>query len=144
VAPSQVCSPPSEGAAEDQRAAPSARGIERAPDQLARGGPLEPHAALRRVHRLGDAEPQAPEVLAVGDRPLPVDRHVQPGIAVGELIGHYVRGGERDAVERTCGLRGKSPRLAHAIGGKVPDGGRQLERRHGATPARPQTNVART
>ena len=29
--------------------------------------PVEPHAALRRVHRLGDAEAELPEMLAVGD-----------------------------------------------------------------------------
>src|SRR5215213_6132409 len=33
-------------------------GIERAADQLLRAVPIEPHAALRGVHRFGDAEPE--------------------------------------------------------------------------------------
>ena len=70
------------------REAPAALG-RRAPDQLARRGPVETHAALGGVHRLGHAEPVRPQVAAEGERRLPVDAAV--------LAGGHVRGGEGDA-----------------------------------------------
>ena len=74
--------------------------IEAAPDQLQRCRPIQPHAALRGIHRLGDAEPERPEVAAEGDGALPVDRGVEPRIGVREWIGDDMRGRIGDAVER--------------------------------------------
>jgi hypothetical protein len=65
----------------DERAGMVAGGVERAADQLERGRPVEAHAALRRVHRLGDAEAERPEALPVGDRRVPVERGGDPRIA---------------------------------------------------------------
>ena len=76
------------------------RRAHRALDQLQRGRPVQPHAALRGVHRFGDAEAEIPDMLAEGDGAVPVDRRRQPGIVVGERIGDDMRGRERDAVER--------------------------------------------
>ena len=45
-----------------RRGAPSAA-VERAADQLARRRPVEAHAALGGVHRLGDAEAEVPEMM---------------------------------------------------------------------------------
>ena len=47
---------------------------DRAPDELERGRPVESHAALRGVHRFGDAEAVRPQVAAKGERRVPVDR----------------------------------------------------------------------
>ena len=69
-----------------------------AADQLQRIGPVEPHPALGRVHGLGDSEAQVPEMAAEGERALPVDRHVEPGVLRGEVVVDHVRRGERDAV----------------------------------------------
>src|SRR5947208_2709742 len=68
-------------------------------DQLARGGPVEPHAALGCVHRLGHPETEVPKVMAEGDGPFPIDGGVEPGIVVGTRIGDDMGGGEGDAVE---------------------------------------------
>ena len=82
-------------AAGDLHARARLRGVERAADQLLRAVPVEPHAALRGVHRLGDAEPEVPEILAERDGLVPVDRGVEPRIVVGERIGDHVRGRDR-------------------------------------------------
>ena len=67
-----------------------------AADQLARGGPVEPHPALRRVHRLGDAEAVRPQVAAERERRLPVE-HGRAARLARQRVGDHVRGGERDA-----------------------------------------------
>ena len=114
------------GARADQRAgqvpAPR-RALRRISSQ--RGRPVEPHAALRGVHRLGDAEAERPEVPAEGDRRVPVDRGVEPGVAVGQRIGHDMRGRVGDAVERLLRPRG------NCCGGRVRVGRRACRRRSG-------------
>ena len=97
------------GARADQRAGKVLRRVEAAPDQLQRVRPVHPHAALRGVHRLGDAEAERPEVAAELDGGVPVDRGVEPRLAVGQRIGDHMRRRIGDAVERRLGLR-KIPR----------------------------------
>ncbi len=46
---------------------------QRALDQLQRPCPVEAHAALGGVHRLGDTEAEIPEIVPEGERALPVD-----------------------------------------------------------------------
>ncbi len=58
----------------------SARFRQRAGDQLGGGGPIEAHAALRGVHRLGDLEAEAPKVAPKGERGVPVDGGDAPGL----------------------------------------------------------------
>jgi hypothetical protein len=68
-------------------------GLGRGPlDQLARDRPVQPHASLRGVHRLGHAEPARPQVAAERERRLPVDRS-----RLAERVGDHVRGRERHA-----------------------------------------------
>ena len=81
------------------RARHVARRFDRELDELQRVRPVEPHAALRGVHGFGDAEAERPEMAAIGDGGVPVDRGGQPGIHIGERIGDQMRGGERDAIE---------------------------------------------
>ena len=90
--------------------------FDRALDQFQRGRPVQPHAALRGVHRLGDAEAEIPDVLAKRDGPVPVDRGRQPRIVIGERIGHHMRRRERHAVQRALELCRKRPRRREAIG----------------------------
>ena len=88
------------GAAGDQRVVAAARPrLSDARDQLLRLRPAEAHAALRGVHRFGDAEAEVPEPVAEGERRVPVDRGRQPRIVVGERIGDDVRRGIGDARE---------------------------------------------
>ena len=93
------------GTGRDHRARHVARGVEAAPDQFERSFPVEAHAALRGVHRFGDAEAQRPQILAKGDGAVPVDRGVEPRIVVGQRIGDDMRGRIGDAVERRGGFR---------------------------------------
>ena len=69
------------------------RRVGRAADQFERCRPVKSHAALRRVHRLGHAKAQRPEMAAVGDGGVPVDGGVKPGVLCGEWVGHHVCGG---------------------------------------------------
>ena len=85
------------GAVGDQRIVAGARLGLGAADQLLRLGPAEPHAALRGIHRLGDAEAEVPEAMAEFERRVPVDRRGQPGIVVGQRIGDDVGRGIGDA-----------------------------------------------
>ena len=87
------------GAAGDLHAGPCPGGLERAADQLPGAAPVEAHAALRGVHRLGDAEAEVPEIVAKRDGLVPVDRRVEPGVIVGERIGDHMRGRVGDAAE---------------------------------------------
>ena len=57
-------------------------------DQRLRGGPVEAHAALGRVHRLGDAESQAENMAAEGERRLPVDGRALTGFLRRERVGY--------------------------------------------------------
>ena len=66
-------------------------------DQLARRRPVQPHAALGGVHRLGDAEPVRPQVAAEGERGVPVERRRRARAVGRERVGDDVRGGVGDA-----------------------------------------------
>ena len=107
----------------------SLRGVEAAADQLERGRPVEPHAALRRVHGLGDAEPERPEMAAERDGALPVDGGVEPGIAVGQRIGDHMRGRIGDAVERRLRRR-EIARRPRRVGRELAAGDGEIERGH--------------
>src|SRR5687767_12541030 len=72
---------------------------QRAPDKLERVLPVEAHAALRGVHRLGHAEAPGPEVAAVRERGVPVDRRVEPGLLRRQWLGDHVCRGKRLARE---------------------------------------------
>ncbi len=64
-----------------------------------RAGPIEPAAALRGVHRFGDAEAEIPQIMTERDGLVPVDRGVEPWIVIGQRIGDDMRGRVSDAVE---------------------------------------------
>ena len=118
-------------AREHQRAA-RPRGRDRTADEFERGRPIEPHAALRGIHRFGDAEAEVPDVLAERDRALPVDGCSEPGVDVGQRIGDHVHRREGDAVEPGLGpLReiarcGQLERVQRAVGARQAD--RQFRR----------------
>ena len=89
----------------------------RALDQLLGGRPVDPHAALRGVHRLGEAEPLVPEPAAKAESVLPVDRRLaHPGVALGDRVGHDVRGGEGGAGQRHPRGAGSQRVAARGIG----------------------------
>ena len=119
-------------AREDQRRAAVARlpglaGFHRAADQLERGRPVEAHAALRGVHRLGDAHPQVPEVFAIRDGLVPIDRAIDPGIVGGARIGDHVGCREGDAVEGSLGLVGVGAGLGQDEGLELAGVGREID-----------------
>ena len=87
-----------------------------AADQLAADRPVEAHAALGGVHRLGDGEPVLPQVAAEGERRLPVELRRPVGVAGGERVGDDVGGGERDAAPRRAGGRPVGRRGAGRVG----------------------------
>ncbi len=117
------------GAGGDQRAGNVLGGVEAPADQFERRRPVDAHAALRGVHRLGDAEPERPQMPAKGDGALPVDGGVEPGIAVGERIGDHVRRRIGDAVERRLRRRERARRL-HRVGREFATGDGKIERGH--------------
>ena len=49
-----------------------------AADQLAAGRPVKSHATLGSVHRLGDRQPELPEVTSIGECCVPVDACFEP------------------------------------------------------------------
>ncbi|MCY1308202.1 hypothetical protein D9M70_581910 [compost metagenome] len=57
------------------------------------------------VHRLGDLEAKAPEMVAKRQRRLPVDRRIAPGIEIPERIRDHMGGRIGDAVEGRRRLR---------------------------------------
>ena len=116
-------------AAGDQRPRPPLRRLQRASDQLPRLRPAQPHAALRGIHRLRHPEPEVPEVVAVADRRLPVDRRRHPRIAVRQRIRHHMRRREGHPVERRLRPR-EVPRFAGRIRLDPPVRGRQVDLRH--------------
>lgn len=59
----------------------------------------QPHAALRRIHRLGDTEAEVPQAVTEAQRGVPVDGGREPRIIIGKRIGHHMGGCESDAVE---------------------------------------------
>ena len=84
------------GAAGDDRARRGGGLGGRAPDQLLGRLPAQPHAALRGIHRLGDRQPERPEVMPVGERGLPIEPRIGHRIAIGKRIGDDVGGGIGD------------------------------------------------
>ena len=47
---------------------------------------------------------------------VPVDRRIEPGIDVGERIGHHMGGGKRHAVQRAVQPGRKHPRRREPVG----------------------------
>ena len=117
------------GAAADQRAGKILGGVEAPADQFERGRPVDAHAALGGVHGLGDAEPERPQVPAECDGALPVDRGIEPGVAIGQRIGDDMRGRVGDAAERRL-RRGQMARRLGGVGRKLAAGDRKIERGH--------------
>ena len=116
----------------DAHARPALGGFERMADQFARPRPVEPHAALGGVHRLGDAKPEIPQIMAKRDGLLPVDRRIEPRVDVGERIGHHMGRRVGDAVEAPGFRPGrKHDRLASDVRLKRARGGREGDGGHG-------------
>ena len=117
----------------EDRAAHSARLGDAAPDQLARRRPVEAHAALGRVHRLGHGEAQRPDVVPIAERRVPVERDLERGVDRGEWVGDDVDGrhpdaaGDRPRRRRDRGPPGERVRRERSVGAWQPERGR-----HGA------------
>ena len=119
------------GAARNQPAAvPRLRSGDRAPDQLARGRPVQPHAALGGVHRFGDAESERPEMLAIGQCRLPVEGGVEPGVCVGVRVVDDMGGGIGDAGQGLGARRFVGQRLRQTVGLDPAVARRQVDRGH--------------
>ena len=100
-------------------------------DQLLGLAPTEPAAALRRVHRFGDAEAEVPQIMSKRDGLLPVDGGTVPRVDVRERISHHMRRRIGDAIEALRLLfRRKDDRLARGVGFQRAVLGRQRDRRH--------------
>jgi hypothetical protein len=84
------------GAAGEVRARPRFGLKERSRDQLFSAGPVEAHAALGRVHGLGDLEAEIPEMMAEGESTVPINRRAPPGIGLAERIGDNMGGRVND------------------------------------------------
>ena len=111
------------------------RGLQRMADQFTRARPIEAAAALRRVHGFRDAQTEIPKIVTEMDCLFPIDRRVQPGIGVGQRIGHNMRSRKRDAIEILGGLfGGKNNRLACRIRLEPAIGCWQNERGHSLLP----------
>jgi hypothetical protein len=79
--------------------------------------PSAARAALRRIHRLGHRESVRPQMAAIGERGVPVDRRARRRIGVGERIRDDVRRRVRDAARDRPGRPGPAAlRAARAIG----------------------------
>ena len=106
-------------------------------------GQSRPHAALRGVHRLGDAEAEVPQSAAVGDGRVPVDRRLQPGIDSASGSATTCAAEKATRLKARCLAAGKRARR-----GEVGlDGGRravgaQRERRHRRFHADPPDSAA--
>ena len=98
-----------------------------AADQLGRARPVQAHAALGGVHRLGDAESVGPQVTAEGEGGVPVDGGGRVGRRVAQRVGDDVGGrvDRREAsgapVARATGSRARlvgraGRRLRRAVG----------------------------
>ena len=119
-------------AAHDRAVPPGgARFGERAADQLARRGPIEPHAALGGVHRFRDPEPKGPQVAAVREGSVPIDARRGQRIRVGTRVGHDV--GRRERHPTLDGARGRGPyhRFVRRVGLDRAVGARQANDRTG-------------
>ncbi len=123
----------------DQRAGDVARRVEAFLDELERGRPVEPHAALRGIHRLGDAEAERPQALSIRDRRVPVDRAIEPGVDGRERVGDDVRcrvSGARERQRRR--VRRARCSAAHGVALEAPAGGRKLQGERGSHGRGPQ------
>src|SRR5690348_14641428 len=70
-------------------------------NQLERGRPIEPHPALRGVHRFGHLESEPPQMFAKLQRRIPVQNRCGiPRIARAQRVGHDVSRGIDRSVER--------------------------------------------
>ena len=108
----------------------------RAADELLARLPIETHAALRGVHRLGDAEPVLPDVAPERQRALPIDDGRRGRADVGERIRDDVhrrvwqaRAGRR----ATLGVKETAARgvvVNLAAGARQPDALSHLESHH--------------
>ena len=110
-----------------RRSQPTGRRLgRRAADQLLRRGPVEPHPALRRVHRLGDGAGRAPTG-AAGTRASRPSRAARPVGRRRQRVGDDVRGGERHARARLgCARAGERPEARPACSASsVPSRARQ-------------------
>src|SRR5215469_1161032 len=77
-------------------------------DQFSRERPVQSHASLRSVHRLGNAEAKRPEMLAKPQRRLPIDNWRKDGVHCTDWVEHNVRRRKGDArVETDRGRYGK-------------------------------------
>ncbi len=85
------------GAAGDQRILASACFAKRSANEIARFRPAKSHAALRRVHRFGNAEAEVPKAVAEGEGPFPVDGRRQPWIVVRQRVGDDMGSGKDHA-----------------------------------------------
>ena len=75
--------------------------LQRADNQLFGDLPAYSHPALRGVHCFGNIKPQAPEMVAIGQRRIPVyARIVQPVRPLMLRVDHHVGGGIGDTVKR--------------------------------------------
>ena len=106
------------GAASDACAGATLRLAQGTRHQLAGAGPVEAHAALRRIHRLGDAEAQIPKVVAERERFVPIDPRVEERIAFGQRIHDHMGCGIGDPVEhgrRAAARRRRQGRVAQLV-----------------------------
>src|SRR5690606_10213052 len=82
-------------------------------------------------------ETERPEMAPEGDRALPVDRGAEPGIVVGQRVGHDMGRREGDAVEGRPGAL-ESPGGPERIGRQFAGADGKIERRHAVTPSVPE------
>ena len=104
-------------------------------DQFLRAGPVEPHAALRRIHRLGDTEAERPEMVPESQRGIPVNRRRLPGPHVAARVRNHMRSGISDPAESGRGSGARRRRAHKRIGFDSTIGARQGKTdRHGLLP----------
>jgi hypothetical protein len=100
------CDPPTHSTRLDQRAA----------NKFPRRRPVKPHAALGRVHGLGDGEPERPQIAPVRQRHIPVERDLQRRVDVRQRIADNMRRRvSNPAAQRPVG-RMKSRWWARSVG----------------------------
>ena len=119
--------------ARGEPAAARARLGRRAADQLARRRPVEPHAALRGVHRLGHAQAVRPQVAPEGERRLPVEPPGRRLARSGSATTCAAANATRDAAGVACAV--ERARLAGRVGLHAPAGARQAQRRAPPSPS---------
>ena len=106
------------------RRPPAPRRAERRISSLRRG-PVEAHAALRGVHRLGDAAGRAPTGAGGSERRLPVQLRRAGRVAGRQRVGDDVGGGERPRERGSAPSPGSGSRATGSYGSSAPSGARQ-------------------